>query len=100
MYAYIQSRFYRAPEVILQPYGSKYNRAIDIWSFGCVIAEFYLGKPLFPGTSGKDQLAVILEGLGYPSPQFMNLCADSKRETTSQVLHFPGYFSTQKILLV
>lgn len=46
IYTYIQSRFYRAPEVIL---GHKYTPAIDMWSFGCVIAELWLGMPIFPG---------------------------------------------------
>jgi serine/threonine protein kinase len=45
-YNYIQSRFYRAPEVIL---GAKYDYAIDMWSFGCLVAELSLGIPLFAG---------------------------------------------------
>ena len=46
LYAYIQSRYYRAPEIIL---GLGYNVQIDMWSFGCIIAELYSGYPLFPG---------------------------------------------------
>ena len=41
IYTYIQSRFYRAPEVIL---GAKYGMAIDMWSLGCIIAELLTGK--------------------------------------------------------
>ena len=40
LYAYIQSRYYRAPEVIL---GLGYNPQIDMWSFGCVLAELFAG---------------------------------------------------------
>lgn len=40
IYTYIQSRFYRAPEVIL---GCKYNASIDMWSFGCILAELLTG---------------------------------------------------------
>ena len=47
-YMYIQSRFYRAPEVIL---GSSYDYAIDMWSAGCLLAELYLGFPLFSGNN-------------------------------------------------
>ena len=64
----------------MQPYGSKYSRAIDMWSFGCVIAEFFLGTPLFPGQSGKDQIAVILEGLGMPPQDYMKLCSETKKK--------------------
>ena len=63
VYTYIQSRFYRAPEVIL---GIKYNLAIDIWSLGCILAELYTGTPLFPGEDEKDQLSCIMEVLGQP----------------------------------
>ncbi|VDM04813.1 unnamed protein product [Schistocephalus solidus] len=40
LYTYIQSRFYRAPEVIL---GMEYDTAIDIWSFGCITMELLTG---------------------------------------------------------
>ena len=46
IYSYIQSRYYRAPEVIL---GFAYDSKIDIWSFGCIMAELHLGYPLFGG---------------------------------------------------
>jgi dual specificity tyrosine-phosphorylation-regulated kinase 2/3/4 len=51
IYTYIQSRFYRAPEVIL---GIPYTQAIDMWSFGCILAELYAGYPLFPGENEQD----------------------------------------------
>ena len=47
MFKYIQSRFYRAPEVIL---GLPYTTAIDIWSIGLIAVELYLGNALLPGT--------------------------------------------------
>jgi serine/threonine protein kinase len=46
VYTYIQSRFYRSPEVIL---GLPYGCEIDMWSFGCILAELLTGYPLFPG---------------------------------------------------
>ncbi|KAI8367511.1 kinase-like domain-containing protein [Radiomyces spectabilis] len=67
MYAYIQSRFYRSPEVLL---GVPYTTAIDMWSFGCIIAELYLGLPIFPGSSEYNQLSRIIETLGLP-PNYM-----------------------------
>ena len=51
LYTYIQSRFYRAPEIIL---GIPYTTAIDMWSFGCIIVELYIGYPLFPGESETE----------------------------------------------
>uniref|UniRef100_A0A158P6J8 Dual specificity tyrosine-phosphorylation-regulated kinase mbk-2 n=1 Tax=Angiostrongylus cantonensis TaxID=6313 RepID=A0A158P6J8_ANGCA len=63
IYTYIQSRFYRAPEVIL---GSKYSMPIDMWSLGCILAELLTGYPLLPGEDESDQLALIIELLGMP----------------------------------
>ena len=51
VYTYIQSRFYRAPEVIL---GIPYSFEIDMWSFGCVVCELINGMPIFPGASEAD----------------------------------------------
>lgn len=58
IYTYIQSRFYRAPEIIL---GMSYGLPIDMWSFGCILAELYTGYPLFPGENEAEQLACIME---------------------------------------
>ncbi|VDM32294.1 unnamed protein product [Hydatigera taeniaeformis] len=69
IYTYIQSRFYRAPEVIL---GCKYNSSIDMWSFGCILAELLTGSPLFPGEDEGDQLACILEVLGMPPEKLLD----------------------------
>jgi serine/threonine protein kinase len=63
VYTYIQSRFYRAPEVIL---GLPYSTAIDMWSLGCIVAELHTGYPLFPGENENEQLACIMEVLGLP----------------------------------
>ncbi|CAM6006798.1 unnamed protein product [Sphagnum balticum] len=63
IYTYIQSRFYRSPEVIL---GLPYDMMIDIWSFGCILAELFSGYPLFPGENEVEQLACMMEVLGVP----------------------------------
>ena len=68
IYTYIQSRFYRAPEIIL---GIPYTVAIDMWSMGCILAEFYTGYPLFTGESEHDQLLHIMEVLGGPGERVM-----------------------------
>jgi serine/threonine protein kinase len=53
------SRYYRAPELI---FGAlHYTTLIDVWSQGCVFAEMLLGTPIFPGSSGIDQLVEIIK---------------------------------------
>lgn len=65
--AYICSRFYRAPELI---FGSTdYSTMIDVWSQGCVFAELLIGTPIFPGSSGVDQLVEIIKVLGTPTKE-------------------------------
>jgi len=63
--SYICSRYYRAPELIFG--ATEYTTQIDIWSVGCVLAELFLGHPLFPGESGVDQLVEIIKILGTPT---------------------------------
>ncbi|GAB1213069.1 hypothetical protein ATERTT37_002218 [Aspergillus terreus] len=63
VYTYIQSRFYRSPEVIL---GMSYGMPIDMWSVGCILAELYTGYPIFPGENEQEQLACIMEVFGPP----------------------------------
>jgi serine/threonine protein kinase len=60
-HTYIQSRFYRSPEVLL---GLTYDSAIDMWSLGCVAAELFLGLPILPGVHEHDQLGRISEMIG------------------------------------
>ncbi|EKM55784.1 uncharacterized protein PHACADRAFT_94626 [Phanerochaete carnosa HHB-10118-sp] len=69
IYTYIQSRFYRSPEVIL---GMNYHMAIDMWSLGCIMAELYTGFPIFPGENEQEQLSCIMEVLGVPDKDFIN----------------------------
>lgn len=76
---YICSRFYRAPEMILGC--PKYGKSVDIWSLGCVIAEMYLGCPLFLGKNSKDMIEKIVDFLGTPSEEEINaLRKDNKYE--------------------
>jgi len=76
IFTYIQSRYYRSPEVIL---GMAYSYPIDMWSLGCVVAELFLGRPLFPGEDDHDQLLAIMEVLG-PPPEEMLAVASERRK--------------------
>lgn len=58
---YIQSRFYRAPEVIL---AIPHSYPVDIWSLGCVAAELFVGLPLFPGQNEVQMMLLIVRMLG------------------------------------
>ena len=65
--AYICSRFYRAPELLLG--STQYTTAIDMWSLGCVMVELCLLAPLLEGEDTGDQLAVIVDVFGAPSEE-------------------------------
>ena len=60
-FSYIQSRHYRAPEVSL---GMQYSNAIDMWSLGCIVAEMFLGTPIFPANSSYDLVRRFIDTLG------------------------------------
>eukprot|EP00794_Sanderia_malayensis_P006208 gene6208-6923_t len=86
IYTYIQSRFYRAPEVIL---GARYGMPIDMWSFGCILAELLTGYPLFPGEDEADQLASIMELLGMPADKVLEGAKRAKNFISSK--GYPRY---------
>ncbi|KAF8000951.1 hypothetical protein HF325_004740 [Metschnikowia pulcherrima] len=66
--SYICSRYYRAPELIVGC--TVYTTKIDIWGLGCVIAEMFLGKPIFQGQLLEMQLKEISKLLGPPPKTF------------------------------
>ena len=56
--------WYRSPEILL---GTTYATPVDLWSCGCILAELYLRRPLFPGQYEIDQLGKIFGILGTPT---------------------------------
>lgn len=64
---YVATRWYRAPEILLG--STKYSKAADLWSVGCILGELLVGKALFPGTSTLNQLNKVLEVTGKPTKE-------------------------------
>eukprot|EP00929_Paragymnodinium_shiwhaense_P117612 TRINITY_DN8843_c0_g1_i2.p1 TRINITY_DN8843_c0_g1~~TRINITY_DN8843_c0_g1_i2.p1 ORF type:complete len:1073 (+),score=251.67 TRINITY_DN8843_c0_g1_i2:149-3367(+) len=68
--SYVQSRSYRAPEVIL---GLPYDQKVDIWSLGCIIAELWTGYVLFQNDCVQSLLARVLGIIGsFPAHMLTN----------------------------
>ncbi|XP_031751532.1 mitogen-activated protein kinase 13 isoform X1 [Xenopus tropicalis] len=74
MTGYVVTRWYRAPEVILN--WMHYNKTVDIWSVGCIMGEMLTGKTLFKGKDYLDQLTQILKVTGVPGPEFIQKLED------------------------
>ncbi|XP_026221782.1 mitogen-activated protein kinase 12 [Anabas testudineus] len=70
MTGYVVTRWYRAPEVILN--WMHYTQTVDIWSVGCIMAEMLQGKPLFKGSDHLDQLTEIMKVTGTPTQEFIS----------------------------
>ncbi|XP_072990615.1 cyclin-dependent kinase F-4 [Typha latifolia] len=62
---YVSTRWYRAPEVLLQ--SPLYNSAVDMWAMGAIIAELFTLRPLFPGSSEADEIYKICSIIGTPN---------------------------------
>uniref|UniRef100_A0A8C2Z8G5 mitogen-activated protein kinase n=1 Tax=Cyclopterus lumpus TaxID=8103 RepID=A0A8C2Z8G5_CYCLU len=89
MTGYVATRWYRAPEIMLN--WMHYNMTVDIWSVGCIMAELLTGKTLFPGTDHIDQLKLIMLLVGTPGPELLMKISS---ESVSSKRH-PRFFSNQ-----
>ena len=69
---YLQSLFYRAPEIIIG--SGKRTEKIDVWSIGCILGELYLGTPIMPGNSSYDQLNKINILIGECPQEMIETC--------------------------
>ncbi|KAL5764196.1 hypothetical protein ACOSP7_016549 [Xanthoceras sorbifolium] len=88
MTEYVVTRWYRAPELLLNC--SEYTAAIDIWSVGCILMEIIKREPLFPGKDYIQQLALITELLGSPDDSDLGfLRSDNARKYVKQLPHVP-----------
>ena len=72
--AYVCSRFYRAPELLL---GSEtYDESVDVWSAGCVLAEMVVGSVLFQvGVKGKRKKTIEKIAMGWGYSNWRNCCS-------------------------
>ncbi|KAF5287503.1 hypothetical protein FQA39_LY04131 [Lamprigera yunnana] len=68
---YVATRWYRAPELLVND--PTYGAPVDIWSIGCLYAEMMTGDPLFPGESDIDQLYLTIRLLGKPCLKHLQL---------------------------
>nr|XP_020036563.1 mitogen-activated protein kinase 11 isoform X2 [Castor canadensis] len=84
MTGYVATRWYRAPEIMLN--WMHYSQAVDIWSVGCIMAELLQGKALFPGNDYIDQLKRIMEVVGTPSPEVLAKISSEHARTYIQSL--------------
>ena len=68
VFDYVQSRYYRAPEIVLE---AGYDRSIDIWSMGCILYELLTGTALFPAESEEELFQMYVEVLGAPPVELL-----------------------------
>ncbi|XP_042486155.1 mitogen-activated protein kinase homolog MMK2-like [Macadamia integrifolia] len=88
MTEYVVTRWYRAPELLLNC--SEYTAAIDIWSVGCILGEIMTREPLFPGKDYVHQLRLVTELLGSPDDSSLGfLRSDNARRYIRQLPQYP-----------
>ncbi|PIA38691.1 hypothetical protein AQUCO_02700128v1 [Aquilegia coerulea] len=65
MTEYVVTRWYRAPELLLN--SADYTASIDVWSVGCIFMELMIRRPLFAGRDHVHQMRLLTELLGTPT---------------------------------
>ncbi|KAF0682966.1 Aste57867_24979 [Aphanomyces stellatus] len=72
---YVVTRWYRAPELLLS---SKYDKPVDVWAIGCILAEMIGRRPLFPGQDYLHQLKIIMDVVGSPDESTLDFITNPK----------------------
>ncbi|MBN3309506.1 ICK kinase, partial [Amia calva] len=101
---YVSTRWYRAPEVLLR--STNYNSPIDQWAVGCIMAELYTLRPLFPGSSEVDTIFKICQVLGTPKKVFRcsvalsldNKSTEPEREPLDRTAKLEEHYRAQQSL--
>ncbi|KAG1359130.1 cyclin-dependent kinase F-4 [Cocos nucifera] len=92
---YVSTRWYRAPEVLLQ--SSVYGSAVDMWAMGAIMAELFTLRPLFPGSSEADEIYKICSIIGTPNH---GTWAEGLQLADAIKFQFPQFASVHLSLLV
>ncbi|CAN6486973.1 unnamed protein product [Victoria cruziana] len=92
---YVSTRWYRAPEVLLQ--SPAYDSAVDMWAMGAIMAELFTLNPLFPGSSEADQIYKICSVIGTPN---QNTWADGLRLANLMNYEFPQFVAVDLTVLI
>ncbi|KAL5724615.1 cyclin-dependent kinase [Ranunculus cassubicifolius] len=92
---YVSTRWYRAPEVLLQ--SSTYNSAVDMWAMGAIMAELFTLRPLFPGSSEADEIYKICSVIGSPT---QNTWAEGLQLANAIKYQFPQFKSVHLSVLI
>uniref|UniRef100_A0A4W6C7E5 mitogen-activated protein kinase n=1 Tax=Lates calcarifer TaxID=8187 RepID=A0A4W6C7E5_LATCA len=88
MTGYVATRWYRAPEIMLN--WMHYNMTVDIWSVGCIMAELLTGRTLFPGTDHINQLQQIMRLTGTPPASLISrMPSHEARNYINSLQHMP-----------
>lgn len=90
---YVSTRWYRAPEVLLR--STNYNSPIDMWAVGCIMAELYTFRPLFPGSSESDEIFKVCSVLGTPQNW-----EEGNKLASKMNLKFPSFVKTPLASLI
>ncbi|XP_013887177.1 dual specificity protein kinase CLK1 [Austrofundulus limnaeus] len=90
----VSTRHYRAPEVIL---GLGWNQSCDVWSLGCVLMEYYLGRTLFPSHDSKEHLAMMEKVLG-PIPSGLLQRTRNQQFVKNQQLNWDELSSSNEFI--
>ncbi|XP_044144094.1 mitogen-activated protein kinase 14 isoform X4 [Bufo gargarizans] len=97
MTGYVATRWYRAPEIMLN--WMHYNQTVDIWSVGCIMAELLTGRTLFPGTDHINQLQQIMRLTGTPPIYLINRMPSHEARNYIQSLPYMPKMNFEDVFL-
>ncbi|EAN91940.1 putative mitogen-activated protein kinase 5 [Trypanosoma cruzi] len=79
---YVVTRWYRPPELLLM---CRYSFPIDMWAFGCIIAEYVIGRPLFGGRDYVHQMQLVLSSIPVTGTEFIENSSGSAMNFLNEI---------------
>eukprot|EP01006_Ploeotia_vitrea_P045148 TRINITY_DN66917_c7_g1_i1.p1 TRINITY_DN66917_c7_g1~~TRINITY_DN66917_c7_g1_i1.p1 ORF type:complete len:398 (+),score=57.48 TRINITY_DN66917_c7_g1_i1:85-1278(+) len=84
MSEYVQTRLYRAPEILLA--ADSYDKGVDMWSVGCILVELFLQRPLFRGTrTAHELITAVFDVVGLPDDEDLHFANPAAAECAKKV---------------
>jgi serine/threonine protein kinase len=93
----VTTRWYRAPEVLFE--FDDYTESMDVWSFGCVLAEMLTRQPFMRGKTDLEQVGLVADLIGHPPREIFSRLNQGLQDFFEDQINMPKNFKKMFLML-